>query len=269
MDFTFDTYRKLLISLKDHGYYFQTFEEFITRPSGKSVILRHDIDRKPYNALRIAEIEASLGVRASYHLRIRTVIRTPDIINYLTKTGHELAYHYEDLTSVAVSGKYTQSEIEEAFNSFRKNLALLRQFYNVKVISMHGVPYSSVSNRDLWKYYNYKKEGIICESYLDIDYSKVLYLTDTGRTWENVKSNLYDVVKKGEGLTQNEPIYSNYKIKSTGELICAIEESRLPENIIINTHPQRWTDNTLNWLLELLSQNLRNFVKTIIYFTRR
>ena len=46
---------------------------------------------------------------------------------------------------------------------------------------MHGSSLSKWDSKNLWKKYNYTDYGIIGESYFDIDFSKVLYLADTGK----------------------------------------------------------------------------------------
>ena len=62
-DFTLTTYKKLLQELLANGYSFQTLQDFIQRAEDKTVILRHDVDRKPDNALVIAKIEKEAGGR--------------------------------------------------------------------------------------------------------------------------------------------------------------------------------------------------------------
>ena len=69
-DFTLTTYKKLLQALLANGYSFQTLQDFIQQPEKKTVILRHDVDRLPGNALVIAQIEKEAGIRASYYFRI-------------------------------------------------------------------------------------------------------------------------------------------------------------------------------------------------------
>ncbi len=59
MDFTFTTYTRLLNSLRSRGYSCQTVEGFIRAPRKKTVILRHDVDKLPANALRIARLKKS------------------------------------------------------------------------------------------------------------------------------------------------------------------------------------------------------------------
>jgi hypothetical protein len=41
-------------------------------------------------------------------------------------------------------------------------------------------------------------------------------------------------------------------------------EGRLPERVMINTHPQRWEDRAWPWVQELVWQNVKNGVKKIV-----
>ena len=61
MDFTLKKYKELLITLKNENYSFQTFEEFLSKPNRKAVILRHDVDLLPKNSLRFAKIQHRIG----------------------------------------------------------------------------------------------------------------------------------------------------------------------------------------------------------------
>jgi len=87
----------------------------------------------------------------------------------------------------------------EAFRDFKENLEKLRKLYPVKTICVHGSPLSKWDNRDLWKRYDYRDFGIIAEPYFDIEFSDVLYLTDTGRRWDGNAFNIRDKVK-GTGV---------------------------------------------------------------------
>ena len=70
MDFTLKTYTQLIEIIQKQRYSFQTFAGFIQKPEARSIILRHDVDRLPDNALKIANIEKELEVRASYYFRV-------------------------------------------------------------------------------------------------------------------------------------------------------------------------------------------------------
>ena len=50
-------------------------------------------------------------------------------------------------------------------------------------------------------------------------------------------------------------------IKNTKDLIKKIENGELPDKIMINVHPQRWTDTPLPWVKELVWQNFKNVIK--------
>ena len=97
-DFTLSIYSGLLKALLQAGYHFVTFEEWCTtRETMKTVILRHDVDRKPKRALRMARIESDVGVRSTYYFRSTKEAFIPEIMKEIEKMGHEVGYHYEVL----------------------------------------------------------------------------------------------------------------------------------------------------------------------------
>ena len=125
MDFTLSAYKQLISIFQFQGYYFQTFEEYIKYPKGKVVILRHDVDRLPGNSLVIAKIEKDAGIKASYYFRIVKESYDEDIIRQIAKMGHEIGYHYENLSEIncltqrrkgAKKDKRTGNRIEDREN---------------------------------------------------------------------------------------------------------------------------------------------------------
>jgi len=98
-------------------------------------------------------------------------------------------------TQEVQSSEFKERLIDGAYVEFCKNLEYFRTFYPVKTICMHGSPLSKYDNRDIWNKYDYKKLGLIGEPYFDIDFSKVLYLTDTGRCWDGDKVSVRDKVR--------------------------------------------------------------------------
>ncbi|MEO6902458.1 MAG: hypothetical protein ABI315_04800 [Bacteroidia bacterium] len=245
-DFTLIAFEKLLKTLQKEGYHFVTFENFLTtKPQGKQVILRHDVDKRPKNSLRTAQIEHALGIKGVYYFRIVKESNVPKIIKAIANLGHEIGYHYEDMALV-------NGNIEKALQSFEKNLMYFRTFYPVKTICMHGSPMSKWDNKEIWKKYNYKDYGLIGEPYFDIDFNKFLYLTDTGRTWNGEKVSVRDKVTCGY----------HFEFETTEDIINAVH--KLPDQIMITTHPQRWTNNNTEWMVEYVLQNSKNFIKRII-----
>ncbi len=220
-DFTLKTYHLLLSSLKDNGYLFQTFRDFIKRPAFRSVILRHDVDARKMNSLRTAKLENELGIKGTYYFRIVPGSFDEEVIKQIYEWGHEVGYHYEDVSAMAKrwkaerrktegrgkgifgSGCRAQSSeeieselIRRAIESFKENLVKLRRIVPVETVCMHGSPLSRWDNRLLWKYYDYRDFGIVGEPYLDTDFDEVLYLTDTGRRWDGGAVSIRDKVKE-------------------------------------------------------------------------
>jgi hypothetical protein len=125
---------------------------------------------------------------------------------------------------------------------------------------MHGSPWSSYDSRDIWKKYNHEDLGICGEPYLTADFSKLFYLTDTGRRWDGHRVSVRDKVRSHGEKWHREGL----SFHSTDDIIRALREKRLPGHLMITTHPQRWNDMGIAWLKELLFQNVKNVVKGII-----
>ena len=107
-DFTLTTYKKLLQELLASCYSFQTLQSFIQQPKDKTVILRHDVDRLPGNALVVAKVEKDAGIKASYYFRIVKKSYDEDVIRQIAEMGHEIGYHYEDMD---MSSRVQKSEV--------------------------------------------------------------------------------------------------------------------------------------------------------------
>jgi hypothetical protein len=247
MDFTLQMYQNLLQGIEDTGYEFQTFENFSEKPAYRVVVLRHDVDRIPENALKMALIESSMGIQATYFFRVVKHVWDVNIMKKIVSLGHEVAYHYEDLT-------IAKGDCERAIENFKKNLDMFREIYPSKTICMHGSPMSKWDNRKLWERYNYRDYGIIAEPYFDVDYSQMFYITDTGRAWNSESSNVRDRVASPYQI----------EINSTQHIINLLEADRLPKKIMINTHPQRWFNPGIFWVREIIFQNVKNIIKSAI-----
>jgi hypothetical protein len=100
-DFTLSAYKQLISTLQAQGYFFQTFKGFIQNPKEKVLILRHDIDRVPENALKMARMEINAGIKASYYFRIVKKSYDENVIRQIAEMGHEIGYNYENLSEIS------------------------------------------------------------------------------------------------------------------------------------------------------------------------
>lgn len=238
-DFTLSQYSALLDALK--AYCFHT------------LTLRHDVDLKPQNSLRTARLEAEKGMLGIYYFRAVPESWDEGIIREIATLGHEIGYHYESLTTC-------NGDVDKAYEDFCKNLEALRKIVPVRSICMHGSPRSPYDSKDIWKKYDYKALGIENEPYMDTDFSKVFYLTDTGRRWDGYKVSVRDKIPQ----YQDEWTARGLIFHSTQDVIDGLRKSVIPKDLMITVHPQRWNPFGIAWCKELALQNAKNIVKRII-----
>jgi hypothetical protein len=204
----------------------------------------------------MAKLENRYGVRSTYYFRHVEETFKPEIILKIAEMGHEVGYHYEVMDKA--DGNY-----EDAIEIFKKELEDFRKIIDIKTVCMHGNPLKPWSNRDLWKKYDFRDFEVIGEPYLSIDYEKVLYLTDTGRTWKNLNIRVKDTIEKPR---RNMKILFE-KISSTDDVIQLVKSEQIPK-ICLLVHPNRWCEDYNGWTKELVLQNVKNIGKAAIVLYR-
>ncbi len=262
MDFTISIYKNLLQSLIVKKYTFITFKDLIhlrnNFNNNNYVILKHDIDHLPKNSLITAIIENSMGIKGSYYFRIIPKIYDKIIIQKIAALGHEIGYHYEDMDlarkkiQTRNNNLVVDNIIPLAYESFCKNLDLMRKIYPVVTICAHGSPLSPYDNTRIWDNYDYKKLNIIGDPSFDIDWNEFVYFTDTGRRWNGAKVSVRDKVSHEY----------DFNFRTTRMIINNID--KLPKKIVFTIHTHRWHDPGIMWLQELIFQNLKNVAKYFI-----
>lgn len=251
MDFTIKKYRELLEALKKHKHH----------------RIRHDVDMRPKFSLRVAQVEAEMGTKATYYFRSMHFRSHAETIKAIVALGHEAGFHYECLTS-------TKGNTRAAYRLFISELEELRRLVPVHTACAHGSPKSPYNSQDLFDSstlrlfdsknpYDIHSLGIEYEPMLDTDFSKTLYLTDTGRRWDGYKVSVRDKVPQYQEQWTKEGLIFH----STDDIIHAINDINHPihkYDLLINTHPQRWMPFGLGWLKEATLQNLKNIVKRFL-----
>ena len=239
MDFTIRKYTVLIEALKGYGF--------------THLVLRHDVDLMPQNSLRTARIEAERCIFGVYYFRAVPDSWDEAVIHQIYELGHEIGYHYESLT-------ICNGDVDAAYADFCKNLEALRQIVPVKSICMHGSPRSPWDSKDIWKKYDYHLLGIDSEPYLDTDFSKTFYITDTGRRWDGCKVSVRDIIPQYQDIwTAQGLIYH-----STDDILKALAKGTFPKNAMFTVHPQRWNPAGPAWARELVLQTIKNIIKRAI-----
>ncbi len=245
VDFTLDKYSELCQAIMESGYEIITVRQYLEAKSSDShfVVLRHDVDRRPGSALRMAQMEKRLGLASTYYFRHTKNVFRPNIIQEIATMGHEIGYHYEVLSEA-------RGDLDKAIRIFETELSRFREICEIKTISMHGRPLSRWDNRNLWDKYDFTDFGLIGEVYLSIDYDKVKYFCDTGRTWNSQKYNLRDHVRQDRSI----------EIDTTDDLTALLYSKTVPY-LCISCHPNRWTDSKMEWFGSYLSDWMANWIK--------
>ncbi len=243
LDFTINKYESLCKVLSNKKVY--TLESFlINKPKSNFVILRHDIDRKPNNALKIALIENNYNIKSTYYFRVNNSTNF-DVLNKIKTLGHEVGYHYEVLSK-------SRGDYKKALLLFENEINLLRKNCEINTICMHGSPISKYNNLNLWNQYDFKKFNVLGDAFISID--NIYYYTDSGGSW-NRKDNLRDHLPK--------EILPVDIINTTDELINKILYN--DNNYYITTHPERWSYNNIEYIINYGRDFTFNIGKKIIH----
>jgi sporulation protein YlmC with PRC-barrel domain len=213
--------------------------------------MRHDVERQIKNALKMAEIEESFGIKATYYFRFCKDKSVLEAISKVARLKHEIGYHYEVLDKA-------KGDFQRAQQMFVEELNYLRKICDINTISMHGNPLTPWLNRDIWKEYDFKNYGILGEAYLSVNFNEVIYLSDTGRSWHPLKYKIKDFPPDKSTLE-----LSGQKIGTLEDIIFLIKKGPMP-NIYLNIHPDIWSANIFEWSFKLIYQNIRNIGKIII-----
>ena len=248
MDFTLKKYASLCAALVAADYRSLTHADFMRGDGheGRIVLLRHDVDSRPRHAIKLAQIERDHGLTATYYFRTRGRAFDAEAIRAIHRLGHEVGYHYETL---ALAG----GDMSRAVEQFRADVAMLRELAPIHTASMHGSPLSRYDNRAIWELVSPEDFGLVGEAYRDIDYGQVVYLNDTGRTWNPTRYNLRDVT--GE--------VPRVLAESTDDLIALIAAGAL-DSVVISCHPERWPSNPVMWSLQAARDMVANCVKVVL-----
>lgn len=252
-DFTFHAYRRYLEAIQNRYDPILRFDEYfrMKKKTASFALIRHDVDRRPLKALRMARLEAQMGIRSTYYFRAKSTVFDPAIIRAVRRSGHEIGYHYEDLSDA--DGDYVSASVR-----FGQHLAKFRRHARIDTISMHGRPFSLHDNRDLWRprqmHSRLKSEyGILGEVYLDIDYSDIAYISDTGRNWEPMRANRRDRVASKIQVD----------VKNGRELLMALKKKRW-RKIVFQIHPERWAESGAENFAQFVKDTGINLIKRIL-----
>jgi hypothetical protein len=247
MDFSLAMYAEICKALQSHNVV--TVQYYLSNvPESPYIVLRHDVDRSPKNALAMAKLEHEYGIQSTYYFRYPNTFNMR-VMKQIYSLGHEIGYHYEVLDKA-------RGDCRKAIAVFQKELEIFREFFPVKTVCMHGNPLTRWDGRDIWSLYDFRDFGLLGEGFLSCSDIST-YLTDTGRNW-NGNHNFKDRLQ-----AENE----NRNFRSTADVIRFLNRKKA-SSIYLNCHPERWGPGLLGWFKAFLRDHLFNFCKKVLKLFR-
>lgn len=246
-------YRQILEDVRSQSVRTAAVDDFLLNPLRRSVILRHDVDRAPGQACRLALLEQQAGVRSTYYFRAAPTGEFPqEAVRRIAALGHEVGYHYEDLSA---SG----GDMQAAMARFSRNLASLRRLAEVRTVSMHGAPLSPHDNQRLGDVLDLAAHGLLGDAVASIEPYAPFYLTDTGGSWRAAGArNLRD------RLGQPWPAQALPSDRAALRRFLASADQPL----YLSTHPERWHDALPGYLWSSALDAGANTAKAILAWRR-
>lgn len=253
MEFTLARYLHVIERAQSAGYAICSVADHFRSPdrSGPLIVLRHDVDRLPRNALDMARLEARRGVRATYYFRVTRSSWNEPIIREIADLGHEIGYHYEDW-------RLANGDPSRAADLFARHLARFRDVVPVETVAMHGSPFSRESNLTIWDFRSPEEFGVR-DCVLSGDWSDFVFFTDTGRTFAPSGVNLRDHL----GAARLEPAVTS------SDSLAEYLGKRRAALVHLSAHPERWTGRPLRWAHQWLRDQAANGAKRIIRAMRK
>ncbi len=186
-DFTRESYAAY-IEIAKLNYEFITYPEVLEKDN--FILWRHDVDFSMHVAAKLAEIEASKGVIATYfiypHCEFYNLFEKEIflLVKKIQRFGHNIGLHFD-------SHFYNISAADQLDTALQKEKRLLESFFDteVKVFSFHNNNDFTMSCED-WEY-----SGMI-NTYAKVFKEEIGYCSDSHGIWRF--SRLKDVLENAE-----------------------------------------------------------------------
>lgn len=207
------------------------------------LVLKHDVETNVSKALKMAKIENKYGHKGSYYVQAYLINNRNNVemLSEIQNMGHEVSYHYDVMDS-------NKGKIDKAILEFSRNVKLFTDNgFKIVTVCQHGNPMIERigyhSNRDFFR--NSKVQEMYPElSDIMVDFktkahTEYTYYSDAGRKLKMI----FDPVN-------NDIIDSDAKNVSYDNFNQLIQNLCEDGNNIVSTHPHRWTNSTLQYILK-------------------
>ena len=276
LDFSYQQYKLILDTIASSDYQVIKIEDLIQNKHlpEKFIVLRHDVDLDSFYQVKFAELENKYNIHTSYYFRFIDKTFKEEVINKVSQLGHEVGYHYEVLTKA-------KGDPVEAMKIFKEEQNVFKEKWNSLTVCPHGgsfidttdgyslrnilklIPklitgkkvFSKYINFNMWEENHFEDFQIIGDAYSSVDFSDFLYLSDTGRSWDQRYKRLDRV---------DSDINPLFNIRTSDDIINIIKTGEV-NKIYLLVHFEQWKDNFADWVTWYVSQIIRRIGKKIIF----
>lgn len=208
MEFTYLAYERLIKLLKDKGYKFCDYINYIDE--NKVVILRHDIDTSLTKALEITKLENRLGVSAYYFVLLSTDFyninseKSLKILKEIRQLDGKIGLHFDEK-------KYNLKSKEDYIKYVNYELDILSRVLEEKidVVSMHR-PSKDFLEMDL-------EIPNVVNSYQKKFFNDFKYVSDSRMNWRENVEEIIDNEKYNQLHILTHPFWYSEKIENMEE----------------------------------------------------
>ncbi len=229
----------------------------VSAEKGSFTVLKHDVETDVSKAYRMAEIEHKYGHCGSYYVQAYLLDdrKNIELLKKMQEMGHEISYHYDVMD-------FCKGDIDKAIGEFEVNKRKFEENgFILKTLCQHGNPIVErvgyTSNRDFFRNSHvrelYPALSDIMVNFKDkysVDYT---YYSDAGRKFKMIYDPINnDIVNSDD----KNVVYENLE-----KLLCAIDSNTCS---IISTHPHRWTDSALMYVIKTSIFKVVKFVAKLM-----
>lgn len=205
-DFTLTNYRRLLRLAKEN-YTFRFYSNFDKREN--FIIIRHDVDYSPVNALKLALIERDEEIKTTYCFSLHSPFYncleqcTTNYIREIMSLGHEIGLHFDPVY-------YGIKDIAKLNKDLLKEKGVFERMLkcNIKVFSFHNTTPLALRCK-------YIKYAGMLNAYSGYLREKTLYCSDSNGYWRYRR--LEELLTSRESRRLHillHPVWWQYKVMS-------------------------------------------------------
>lgn len=238
-DFTLSNYRSLL-SLALTNYEFRLFNQEYQH---KSILLRHDLEFSVPIALRMAEIEAELGIRSTYFVQLHSefynMLEKSSLkdIKQIEKLGHQIGLHFDshfweiqDETQLDSSIEFDKSVLEKYLET------------QVMAFSFHNnTPFTLSCRKD--------KYGELLNVYSDYFRERYAYNADSLGYWryERLEDRLKDARVDTLQILIHDGMWQDEVLPPRRRVYKVIDENAERLKLLYDNHLTKIGQKNIDW----------------------